>query len=238
LEGLAQAQVDELRASTADIHRRLAAACERAGRDPQAVELLPITKSVPVARLRAALAAGLTTFGENRVQEARTKAADLPQAHWQMVGHLQSNKAAVAAGLFGVIHSIDSLTLARRLARAHDELSDEPLAVYLQVNVDRDADKFGFDPDELAAAMPELVDIAGLELRGLMTVGRLVETSDAARPTFAALCQLSETLRKSWPGLGAGLSMGMSDDFEVAVEEGATVVRIGRALFGERPPIA
>lgn len=238
MEGLAQAQVDELRSSAAAIHRRLDAACERAARDPQSVELLPITKSVPAARLRAALAAGLTTFGENRVQEARAKAADLPQAHWQMVGHLQSNKTALAAGLFEVIHSVDSLALARRLARAHGELSEQPLAIYLQVNVDRDPDKSGFDPDELGAALPELVGIADLEVRGLMTVGRLVDTPDAARPTFAGLRQLSETLRNRWPRLGGGLSMGMSDDFEVAVEEGATVVRIGRALFGERPPVA
>lgn len=236
MEGLAQAQVDDLRASAADILRRLTDACQRAGRDPQAVELLPITKSVPVARLRVALAAGLTTFGENRVQEARAKAADLPQAHWQMVGHLQSNKAAVAAGLFDVIHSVDSLTLAQRLARARRELSGRPLAVYLQVNVDRDTDKSGFDPDGLAAALPELVAIAGLEFRGLMTVGRRVAMPAAARPTFAGLRQLSDALRKRWPALGAGLSMGMSDDFEVAVEEGATVVRIGRALFGERAP--
>jgi pyridoxal phosphate enzyme (YggS family) len=235
LEGLAQARVDELRAAAAAVRRRMADACGRAGRDPETVELLPISKSVPVARLQAAVAAGLTSFGENRVQEARAKAADLPQVDWQMVGHLQSNKAALAAGLFSVVHSVDSPALARRLAGAHHGRSDLPLAVYLQVNVDRDPDKFGFDPDELSGVLPELLSTADLDIRGLMTVGRLVETPAAARPTFTALRQLSEALRARSPGLGAGLSMGMSDDFEIAVEEGATVVRIGRALFGERP---
>jgi pyridoxal phosphate enzyme (YggS family) len=235
LEGLAQARVDELRAAAAAVRRRMADACGRAGRDPETVELLPISKSVPVARLQAAVAAGLTSFGENRVQEARAKAAVLPQVDWQMVGHLQSNKAALAAGLFSVVHSVDSPALARRLAGAHHGRSDLPLAVYLQVNVDRDPDKFGFDPDELSGVLPELLSTADLDIRGLMTVGRLVETPAAARPTFTALRQLSEALRARSPGLGAGLSMGMSDDFEIAVEEGATVVRIGRALFGERP---
>ncbi len=236
MTGLDEAQVDELRAATGGIRRRIADACRRSGRDPDSVELLPVSKLVPAARLRAALAAGLTCFGENRVQEARAKAAELATARWQMVGHLQSNKVAAAAELFSVIQSVDSLALAQRLGRAHRERSELPLPTYLQVNVDRDPDKFGFGPDELAAQLPELLEIEGLTVRGLMTVGRLVAEPEAARATFVALRQLSERLRSPWPGLGSGLSMGMSDDYEVAVEEGATVVRVGRALFGERPP--
>ena len=213
----------------------MARACARSVRAERDVELLPISKTVPAVRLRAAMAAGLTSFGENRVQEAQGKAAELPAASWQLVGHLQSNKATVAAEVFSVVHSVDSLHLARRLGNAAQRRPGGPLPAYLQVNVDRDPDKFGFDPDELPAALAELLAIDGLALHGLMTVGRLVATAEAARPTFAALRVLSERLRSSQPSLGPGLSMGMSDDFEVAVEEGATVVRIGRALFGERP---
>jgi pyridoxal phosphate enzyme (YggS family) len=206
------------------------------GRDPANVELVAASKSVSVEMLRAALAAGLTTFGENRVQEAEAKAAQLPGARWHMIGHLQSNKAARAAGLFDVVESVDSIELARRLSgAAHETRNDRRLAVYLQVNVDRDPRKSGFDPSDLTGVVDEVVELPDLEVRGLMTVGRLVEHADDARPTFAQLRELSERLRAREPSLGSGLSMGMSDDFEVAVEEGATIVRIGRVLFGERP---
>ncbi|MEA2677346.1 MAG: dependent protein [Chloroflexota bacterium] len=136
--------------------------------------------------------------------------------------------------LFARIQSIDSVDLARRVDRLATEAGKAPYPVYLQVNVDRDPDKTGLDPHALDASLVELATLPGLELRGLMTVGRLVATPEAARPTFVALRELSERLRRSEERLGAGLSMGMSDDFEVAIEEGATVVRIGRALFGER----
>jgi pyridoxal phosphate enzyme (YggS family) len=190
---------------------------------------------VSATRLRAALAAGIATFGENRVQEAESKAPDVPGATWQMVGHLQSNKAARAARLFEVIQSVDSTELARRLgALAHDARDGRPLPIFLQVNVDQDPDKTGFLADGLEAELPVLAGVDGLEILGLMTVGRLFHGPDDARPTFRALRELSVRLRRIDPRLGAGLSMGMSDDFEVAVEEGATVVRIGRAIFGSR----
>ena len=197
--------------------------------------ILPVTKSVATGRLRAALAAGLTTFAENRVQETELKVAALPDAHWQLVGHLQSNKAHRALALFDVVHSLDSLDLAQRLDRLTREAGRPPLPVFVQVNIDRDPAKMGMPPEEVESALPQLAELAGLELRGLMTVGRLVARAEEARPTFAALRSLGERLRVSQPVLGAGLSMGMSDDFEVAIEEGATVVRIGRALFGDRP---
>ncbi len=182
-----------------------------------------------------AVAAGLTTLGENRVQEAEGKIAEVAGASWHLVGHLQSNKAARAVALFNVVESVDSLDLARRLGRlAHDARDGRLLPVYLQVNVDRDPNKEGWHPVTLGADLPELLAVDGLEFRGLMTVGRQVGSSEDARPTFAALRELSSRLRTDDARLGPGLSMGRSDDFEVAVEEGATVVRVGRAIFGAR----
>jgi PLP dependent protein len=200
--------------------------------------LLPVSKGLSAARLRLALAAGLSVFGENRVQEAEAKAAELAGVRWQLVGHLQSNKASRAVALFEVIHSIDSLELARRISRlALDTGRGKDLPLYVQVNVDAEPAKQGFTPDQLAGALPTLVELPSIELRGLMTVGRLVDRPPLARPTFARLRELSAQLVAGEPRLGGGLSMGMSADFEVAVEEGATVVRVGSAIFGRRPPL-
>ena len=219
-----------------EVLARIAAAAARAGRDPAAVTLVAVSKTVPAARLRAAVEAGLTVLGENRVQEAEAKAADLPGVSWHLVGPLQSNKARRAVTLFEVIESVDSVELARRLDRLAGELRPgRPLAVLLEVNVDRDPAKAGFDPEAVAAALPELLGLPHLRVAGLMTIGHQVADPAAARPAFVALRELGMRLRTSHPGLGAALSMGMSDDFEVAVEEGATIVRVGRALFGARP---
>jgi pyridoxal phosphate enzyme (YggS family) len=197
--------------------------------------LLPVSKGVSAERLRVALDLGLVAFGENRVQEAQAKADALGgRARWQLIGHLQSNKAARAVELFEAVHSVDSLGLAQRLDRVVSETGRLPLAVYLQVNVDADPAKAGFAPADLERILPALADLPGLRLAGLMTIGRLTERAEDAGPTFAALRGLSERLRRDEPRLGGGLSMGMSLDFEVAVEEGATVVRVGRALFGPR----
>jgi PLP dependent protein len=193
-----------------------------------------VTKGVPIDRARQAYDLGLTDLAENRVQEAEAKVTELPQAHWQLVGHLQSNKAGRAVDLFWCVQSVDSVGLATRLARLATEAGKAPFPVYLQVNVDDDAAKAGFSSPALDSALPYVAALPGLELRGLMTVGRLASRPEDARPTFVALRELSARLRASNPRLGAGLSMGMSDDFEIAVEEGATVVRVGRALFGER----
>jgi len=184
-------------------------------------------------------------LGENRVQEAAAKAALVPGAHWHLVGHLQGNKAAQAVALFETIESVDSLALAARLDRLVTArlVAGLPagggtgrLAVYLEVNVDADPAKAGFLPEALSRDLPAILDLPHLEVQGLMTVGRLVPRAEEARFTFVRLRQLGERLRAGEPRLGAGLSMGMSDDFEVAVEEGATSVRIGRAIFGARPP--
>ena len=196
---------------------------------------MAVSKTVPPEQLTAAVDAGITVLGENRVQEAESKAPQLSGVTWHLVGPLQSNKARRAVALFDVIQTVDSVELASRLAGIAIRDARAPYAVLLQVNVDRDPAKSGFDPDALDGAIDDLRGIAGLQCRGLMTVGRLVDQPDAARPTFAALRRLSERLRARWPELGSELSMGMTDDFEVAVEEGATIVRVGRALFGERP---
>ena len=223
----------------------IAVACEHAGRDPSDVRLVAVTKTVPADRVRAAVATGHTLFGENRVQELTAKAAEVSGATWHLIGPLQSNKARRAVESAAVIETVDSTALAERLDRiVRDVLGVEPkgdidddrrLTVLLQVNVDVDPAKAGFLPDDLVAALPRIAELGALRLGGLMTIGRLSSTAEDARLTFRTLRQLSARLRADDPRLGPELSMGMTDDYPVAVEEGATIVRVGRALFGERP---
>jgi hypothetical protein len=229
------AEVAALAAARAVVLDRIARACAAVGRDPADVTLVAVSKTVPPARLRAAVAAGLELLGENRVQEAADKAPLVPGARWTLVGPLQSNKARRAVEIFDSIETVDSLDLARRLDRLAGELRTSALPVLVQVNVDADPGKAGLGPDAAERALPELLALPNLRLGGLMTIGRLVAEAEAARPTFQALRAASESLRARFPGLGPALSMGMSDDYTVAVEEGATIVRVGRALFGERP---
>lgn len=215
---------------------RIAGACARVGRDPADVTLVAVSKTVAADVLRDAVAAGLDRLGENRVQEALAKAPDVPGAHWELVGPLQANKVRKALETFESIQTIDSVTLAQRVDRIVGELRPGArFPVLLQVNVDEDPAKAGFAPAELEAVLGHLATFGHLRLDGLMTIGRLVEDPEAARPTFRRLRTLSETWRAADARLGPALSMGMTDDFEVAVEEGATIVRIGRAIFGERP---
>lgn len=216
---------------------RIAAACARSGRKPASVTLVAVSKTVPVDRLRLALEAGHDILGENRVQEAAAKIPRLGSAEWHLVGHLQKNKASRAVELFDVIESVDSVALATRLDRLveeHGARSGGRLPVFLQVNVDADPSKEGFSPDELVGGLEQILVLPNLEVRGLMTVGWLTAGEPQVRPTFVRLRELSERWRIADPRLGPGLSMGMSDDLEVAVEEGSTLVRVGRALFGER----
>jgi pyridoxal phosphate enzyme (YggS family) len=215
---------------------RIGAAAARVGRDPGSVRLVAVTKTVPPDRVRAAVTAGLDLLGENRVQEAVAKRPLVPGATWHLIGPLQSNKARRAVDAFDAIESIDGLGIADRVARIAAELRPgRPLPIFLQVNVDADPSKAGFTAATLERDLPEILELPGLRVEGLMTIGRLVSDPGDARPTFAALRSLGERLRGRHPGLGGGLSMGMSDDFEVAIEEGATHVRIGRAIFGPRP---
>ena len=199
------------------------------------MSIVAVTKSVPIELIRAALESGLSVLGENRVQEAESKPADLPGARWHFLGRLQSNKATRAVGLFEAIHSVDSVQLAERLARIARDMAASPYPIYVQVNIDRDPAKGGISPDAAAEAIDRIAAFEALDVRGLMTLGRQVGDPEITRASFAALRELSAELRARIPALGPGLSMGMSDDFEVAVEEGATVVRLGRAIFGERP---
>ena len=216
----------------------VADACARSERDPREVTLVAVSKTVDALRLRAAVAAGFDLLGENRVQEAEAKALALSGVRWHLVGPLQSNKARRAVELFDAIESVDSVDLAQRLDRLAADLGRAPLSVYLQVNVDRDGAKAGFMPDALEAALGTLGGFSNLRLLGLMTVGRLTGSAEEARPTFARLRELSRRLRSGVgagaAALGPGLSMGMTDDYPVAVEEGATVIRVGRAIFGAR----
>jgi pyridoxal phosphate enzyme (YggS family) len=228
------ADIERLAGAREKVLGRIEAAAGRAGRDPAGVRLVAVTKTVPPERVRAGIAAGLTLVGENRVQEAAEKRPLAPGAAWHLVGPLQSNKARRAVETFDAIETVDSLELAGRLSRLALELERAPLSILLQVNVDADPAKAGFDASVLEAVLSEIVALEGIEAGGLMTVGRLVADPEAARPTFVALCRLSERLRRSERRLGPELSMGMTDDFEAAVEEGATLVRVGRALFGER----
>ncbi len=229
-------EVATITARRSAVLARIAGACARSGRHASAVGLVAVTKTVAPERIRAGLAAGLTVFGENRVQDASTKIPAVAGATWHLIGPLQTNKTRRAAELFDVIETVDSVELARRLDRLAGELRPgRPLPVLVQVNVDEDPAKAGIDPDALERALPELLALDGIRVDGLMTIGRLVEDPEAARPTFRRLRLLAERLRAAQPRLGPELSMGMSDDFPVAVEEGATIVRIGRAIFGERP---
>ncbi len=231
--------IDALRVAHEAVLARIAAACLRVGRDPADVTLVAVSKEVDADRLGHAVEAGIRTLGENRVQEGAAKVARVAGATWHLIGPLQSNKARRALEAFDVIQSVDSSGLAERLDRlardVRDASSTARYPVLLQVNVDDDPSKAGFAEAELPAAIEGTSGLDALEVRGLMTIGRLVATAEAARSTFAGLRHLSERLRGAGAPIGPDLSMGMSDDFEVAVEEGATIVRVGRAIFGERP---
>jgi pyridoxal phosphate enzyme (YggS family) len=228
-------EVEALRAAHARVLERIADACARVGRDPRTVTLVAVSKTVSAERLRHAVEAGLSVFGENRVQEALAKMPEVPGASWHLIGPLQSNKARRALEAFAVIQTVDSVALATRLDRLAGELGLERVPVLLQVNVDLDAAKSGFGPDDLAGVARDLANLGRIDVQGLMTIGREVPNPAEARRTFASLRELSGILRDAWSGLGPELSMGMSDDYPIAVEEGATIVRVGRALFGERP---
>jgi PLP dependent protein len=215
---------------------RIGEAAERAGRDPDTVALVAVSKTHPAEVVQAAIDAGLTVLGENRVQEAVDKVAGTHGGTWHLVGPLQGNKARKAIEAVDLIESVDSLELARRLDRITAEVwPGVRFPVLLQVNVADDATKAGFTRDGAIDVLDELLDLPNLRVDGLMTIGRLVDEPEQSRPTFAALRELGERLRTRDPRLGAELSMGMSDDYPVAIEEGATIVRVGRALFGERP---
>ena len=212
----------------AHVRQRVEHAAERAGRSPADVTIVAVSKGFPPSAIDEAVVAGIGDVGENRVQEAAAKIVALRPLPitWHLVGHLQTNKAKTALELFDIIHSVDSLHLAEVLS--HPDRSG-PLPILLEVNAAGEATKFGFPPGEVAAAAQAIARLPHLDLRGLMTVAPFVSDPETVRPVFRELRRLRDAL-----GLRE-LSMGMTDDFEVAIEEGATLVRIGRAIFGERP---
>jgi pyridoxal phosphate enzyme (YggS family) len=222
----------------AAVRERIARAAERASRSPAAVRLVAVSKTHPAEAVRTAFAAGVRDFGENRVQEAEPKIAatsDLADAgaSWHLVGHLQSNKARRAAALFGLVQSIDSVELALRLARAGEE-TGRPVRGLVEVDLAGEATKFGLPEAELLTALRALRGQAGLRLEGLMVLPPFLEDADAARPYFRRLRALRDQALGEGLLAAGELSMGMSHDFEAAIEEGATMVRVGTAIFGER----
>jgi pyridoxal phosphate enzyme (YggS family) len=209
------------------VNKRIARACERSGRTPEDVTLIAVTKGFGPEAVREAWAAGLRDFGENRVQEAQEKVpmvADMAGVTWHMIGHLQTNKVKPAIGLFGIIHSVDSLHLAEEISRR----APHTVPAFLEVNVAGESSKFGMSLSELSGTYNAVRRLPNIEVRGLMTVAPLGAEAEESRPIFRQLRQAAGDL-----GLQA-LSMGMTDDFEVAIEGGATHVRVGRAIFGER----
>jgi PLP dependent protein len=237
----------DLEGNLRSVQERIAAAAKRAGRDPAGVTLVAVTKTQPPAVIRAAYDLGLRHFGENRLEEAEAKVGELPpDITWHMIGHVQSRKAERAARLFHVVHSVDSVKLARRLDRMSADRT-APLPVLLEINVSGEASKYGFlagrwteDGDQradLLAAVAEIAALPHLQIQGLMSMAPIVADPEQARPVFAHLSQLRDELAAALPCVGwRHLSMGMTDDFEVAVEEGATLVRIGRAIFAPDLP--
>jgi pyridoxal phosphate enzyme (YggS family) len=222
----------------AAVRARIATACARAGRDPAGVRLLPVSKTVEEQRIRMAHAAGLTAFGENKVQEAREKAeamADLPIA-WSVIGHLQTNKAKYVARFAAEFQALDSLRVAKALDR---RLQNEgrALDVFVQINSSGEASKYGLAPEDAAAFLRELPAFSALKVRGLMTLALFSADASRVRACFRLMRELRDRLRQETPDGVAldDLSMGMSGDYEIAIEEGASVVRVGQAIFGARP---
>jgi len=228
---------EEFRQALDEVHTNIAAAAARAERDPQDVRLLPVSKTVHEERLRIAYAAGVTQFGENKVQEAQDKAqamADL-DAHWAIIGPLQSNKTRDVAQFAHEFQALDRIRIARRLNTQLQE-HDRTLDVYVQVNVSGEETKSGLAPGEVEEFLEQLLEFKALHVKGLMTMAVHTNDEDVIRQNFSVLRRLRNDLRERRPELigEGGLSMGMTNDYQIAIEEGATVVRVGTAIFGER----
>jgi len=234
------ARESDVAANLRAVRLRVAEAARRAGRDPGEVGIVAVSKTVDLARIHEAYLAGQRIFGENRVQEAEEKVRAWATAwpserpSWHLVGHLQTNKAKVAVAIFDLIHSVDSIRLAEALDR-HARAVGRVMPCLLEVHLSGEPSKFGLPPAELPEAIARMAPLAGIRIEGLMTIAPLEAAGEAARPYFRRLRELRDELAARFPGISwHHLSMGMTNDFEVAIEEGATLVRIGRAIFGER----
>ena len=224
----------EVADNLARVREQIARAAAKSGRAADQIELVAITKTHPAAKVREAIEAGQVLFGESRVQEARVKIPELSSnLHWHFVGHLQKNKIRHALPLFELIHGVDSLALAQEMNRIAEEEGMHP-RVLLEVNVAGEGSKFGFLPDKLRDQMEGLLALPRLSILGLMTIPPLAEESEASRKYFVQLRELRDRLQSDFQVDLAQLSMGMTQDFPIAVEEGATLVRVGTAIFGER----
>jgi pyridoxal phosphate enzyme (YggS family) len=218
------------------VKRRIAAACERAGRDPASVALVAVTKTVPVERIQQAVDAGVGLLGENRVQEAASKAQGVRgDVVWHLVGHLQTNKVKRAVGAFGMIQSVDSLELAREIGKRAAEQSKR-MDVLVEVNTSGEATKFGVRPEESVDLVAKIAEVMHVSVKGLMTIGAFTPDEKAVRACFKRLRDLRERIQdaKIESASMDYLSMGMTSDFETAIEEGSNMVRIGAAIFGPR----
>ena len=225
-------------ANLEDVRRRMIAAALRADRDPAGVLLVAVSKTHPLAAIEAAAAAGQRHFGENRLEELWPKVQAAQAAgldiEWHLIGPIQSRKTGDAVGPWALIHSVDRIKIAARLSR-DAEAAGQVLPVLLEVNVSGEASKHGFAPQELLDAAPELAALPGIRLEGLMTMAPFVDDPEEARPVFRGLRQLRDQLAAACPQADwHHLSMGMTNDFEVAIEEGATIIRVGSAIFGAR----
>lgn len=231
---------DQLRARLTAIRARLTTAANSCGRSPEEVRLIAISKTHPASVIKRVIEFGAADIGENRVQEAEGKIMEVGRdaARWHLVGHLQANKARRAVNLFDVIHSLDSLDLARRLDRLCTEEGRDTLAVLIQVDLGHEETKSGIDESELTHLVEGLGPLCRLEFTGLMTLPPFFDNPEQSRPYFRRLRELRDELaaRGAFAGGKGELSMGMTNDFEVAIEEGATMVRVGTAIFGERGP--
>ncbi len=227
---------EQLASNLAHVRSAITEAAQKAGRTAEEITLVAVSKTVPVELVRMAYNLGVVNFGENRVQDALPKIAEFhPQEmRWHMIGHLQSNKANKVVGSFYCVQSVDSLHLAQTLNR-HAAEHGTRLPILLQVNVSGEASKEGMSPVETPEVARQILTLPHLEVQGLMTIAPLVENPEEVRPVFRELRTLRDQLRDMLPqSAWQHLSMGMTDDYRIAIEEGATIVRIGRAIFGER----
>ena len=216
------------------VRKQVAHAVAQAGRASDEIKLVAITKTHPAEKVREAIEAGQTLFGESRIQEARAKIPELPSnMHWHFVGHLQKNKIRHALPLFELFHGVDSLALAQEMDRIASDEGMRP-RVLLEINVAGEGSKFGFSPDKLREQMEELLALQRLSILGLMTIPPLADKAEASRKYFIQLRELRDRLQTEFHVDLPQLSMGMTQDFPIAVEEGATLVRVGTAIFGER----
>ncbi len=224
----------DLASNLNSVRARIEAACQRAGRDPASVALLAVTKTQPPEVVSEAARLGLTLFGENKVQEAKAKIPLCPgRLRWHMIGHLQTNKCRDAVELFEMVQGVDSFRVAEELNKRADQAS-RTLPILLEVNLAGEASKFGYKPEQALSDLKALNDLPRLEVHGLMTIPPWAPVPERARPVFRKLRELKEQCEQLLGAPLPHLSMGMTGDFEVAIEEGATIVRIGTALFGER----